>query len=408
LVSSGPNPGLSTKEDDMSSPISTSEPRRLAVGVVLAAVWVAGGASTITAQTPTEGATQAVKHVNCDGGQSLAHAVRHAKEGQTIRIRGTCHERVPITTPRLTLAGAGTAVIDGAGVELGPDPELDGLVVIDGVSGVTITGLTIQNASGNGVLAQRGAAFAVHEILVQDNAFTGIVVVDHSSAELTDSVTRRNRLGLDVVTSSSAVLKGTFSSNQNGNGVDVNGTSIVELRGARVELNENGGYGLVAASGSHVAIFGFQASRGSTLTANGNSFAGIILGSGILTAYVPAVISAANNAFGLFLNVDAKVVAPNGETTFRLDNNGVGMSVRGGSQLLIVGGLTVQGNGTGVLADAAGPLTLSSVPSNPSTITGNGTDMILLFGTRSTIDGVTIGTLVCDGTVLSRGTRTCP
>jgi hypothetical protein len=84
------------------------------------------------------------------------------------------------------------------------------------------------------------------------------------------------------------------------------------------------------------------------------------------------------------------------------------MNLRNGSQVLIAGGLTVQNNGTGVLADAAGPLTLTSVPANPSAITGNVTDMRLQFGTRSTIDGVTIGTMVCDATVLSRGTKTCP
>jgi hypothetical protein len=390
----------------MRSQLSASDSRRLAVGVVLVGVWVASAVSTTTAQTQTEATTQAVIHVNCDGGQSLAHAVKHAKEGQTIRISGTCHERVPIATPRLTLAGVGGAVIDGAGVELGPGPEFDGLLVIDGVTGVTITGLTIQNAAGNGVLAQRGAAFAMHDTIVQDNAVTGIVVVDHSSAELTNCATTRNRLGLDVFTSSSAVLKGTFSSTQNGNGVDINGVSIVELRGARVELNQNGGYGLVAASGSQVAIFG--AGQGSTITANGNGFAGIVLGDGTLTAYVPAVISASNNTFGLLLN-DARVVAiPNAGTTFHLENNTVGMSVGLGSQVHIFGGLTVQGNGTGVLADGAGTLTLASPPANPSTITGNGMDVSLGFGTRSTIDGVTIGTLVCDGTVLSRGTRTCP
>ena len=53
-------------------------------------------------------------------------------------------------------------------------------------------------------------------------------------------------------------------------------------------------------------------------------------------------------------------------------------------------------------------LTLRSTQANPSTITGNGTDMRLLFGTRSTIEGVTIGTLFCDATVLSRGTKICP
>ena len=118
----------------------------------------------------------------------------------------------------------------------------------------------------------------------------------------------------------------------------------------------------------------------------------------------PPLISAANNVIGLFL-VDARILTPDGVTKFRLENNTVGMSLNQGSQVFIVGGLMVQGNGTGVLADSAGPLTLTTVPANPSTITGNGTDMRLSFGTRLTIDGVTIGTLVCDGTVLSRRVR---
>jgi hypothetical protein len=322
-------------------------------------------------------------------------------------VTGTCHERVHVTTPRLTLAGFGNAVIDGTGLELGPDPEFDGLVVIDGVMGVTLSGLTIQKSAGNGVLAQGGAAVALRDVRVQDNAVTGIVVIDHSSAEMTDCASTRNRLGLDVVTSSSAVFKGTVSINQNGNGVDINGTSIVELRGAQLELNENGGYGLIAASGSHVAIFGWQSAAGSTVTANGNGFAGLVFGQGTLTTYVPSVISASNNTFGLFMNI-ANLLSPFEGSKFRLENNAVGMSVGQGTTVLIAGGLTVQANGAGVVADGAGTLTLRSTQANPSTITGNGSDMRLLFGTRSTIEGVTIGTLVCDATVLSRGTKICP
>ena len=83
----------------MSFQISSSD-LRVAVCVTLTALWAAGGASALIAQTQMEGATSAVNHVNCDGGQSLAHAVKHAKEGQTIRVRGTCHERVVIATDR--------------------------------------------------------------------------------------------------------------------------------------------------------------------------------------------------------------------------------------------------------------------------------------------------------------------
>jgi hypothetical protein len=90
------------------------------------------------------------------------------------------------------------------------------------------------------------------------------------------------------------------------------------------------------------------------------------------------VISASNNTLGLLVN-DSNIIAPFGTAKFRLENNTVGMSVGLGTNLLIRGGLSVQGNATGVLADGAGTLTLGSIADNPSTITGNGTDMRLLL-----------------------------
>jgi hypothetical protein len=38
-----------------------------------------------------------------------------------------------------------------------------------------------------------------------------------------------------------------------------------------------------------------------------------------------------------------------------------------------------------------------------ATITGNGTDVVLLFGSLGTFNGNTIGTITCDETVLLRG-----
>jgi hypothetical protein len=90
-------------------------------------------------------------------------------------------------------------------------------------------------------------------------------------------------------------------------------------------------------------------------------------------------------------------------------NVGAGLNVGGGGSALLIGGLTVQNNQTGLLADAAGTLTLVSIPSNPSSIENNsGTDVDLKFGTRATFDGVTIGSITCDTTVLGRGTAVCP
>ena len=93
--------------------------------------------------------------------------------------------------------------------------------------------------------------------------------------------------------------------------------------------------------------------RAVQITANGNGFAGLAFGQGTLTTYVPSVISASNNTFGLFLN-DANLIAPFDGARFRLESNTVGMSLGLGTHVLIAGGLTVQSNGAGVLADGAG------------------------------------------------------
>ena len=56
----------------------------------------------------------------------------------------------------------------------GVPAELTGLVTIDGARGVTVTGFTIQNGPGDGILALHAATFAVRNTTVQDHAFIGI------------------------------------------------------------------------------------------------------------------------------------------------------------------------------------------------------------------------------------------
>ena len=75
---------------------------------------------------------------------------------------------------------------------------------------------------------------------------------------------------------SSAILRGAVALNDNsGNGAEVNGESMLEIRGAHVQANGNGGIGVIAGSGQ-LALFGLASSAGSTLTANNNGFAGAL------------------------------------------------------------------------------------------------------------------------------------
>jgi Right handed beta helix region len=361
------------------------------------------------------GADPSVKKVKCDNGQTLTEALRKAKPGDTLQVTGTCQERVTITTDRLTLDGGGSAVLDG-GVDGSGPLEFEGVVTIDGVQGVTLTGFTIQNGPGEGILGIHGAAFAVQQTTVENNAASGIAVADGSTADLTDCTVKGNLGGIDVFTSSSAILKGTININKNkGNGAEVNGQSILEIRGAQVQMNDNGGIGLVAGSGQ-VAIFGFSASQGSTLTANGNGDFGIIFGFGSQLTILGSdfgsganIITASNNGVAGILVSTGVIASPFGTGKFVIENNATGLDFRNGATAVITGGLSVQNNGTGVLADGAGTVTLASIPSNPSTITNNNTfDVDLQFGTRTTFDGVAIGSITCDATVLSRGSTVCP
>ena len=91
-----------------------------------------------------------MKVVNCDRGKNLAEVLAKANPGDTIRVTGTCFERVSIQTDRITLDGQGAATLDGGG---GPASEFDGVVIIDGASGITIQGFTVQNGPGEAILA---------------------------------------------------------------------------------------------------------------------------------------------------------------------------------------------------------------------------------------------------------------
>jgi hypothetical protein len=181
---------------------------------------------------PSENAEAKIIEVNCGASETILKALQKAEPGDTIRVAGTCNERVVITTDRLTLDGQGRAILNGGG---GAPTEFDGVVTIDGASGVTLQGLTIQNGPGEGILGIRGAAFAVRNTTAQNNASTGIAVGGGSSAELMECAMRRNVQGLDVYTGSTAILKGAITITE-----PINGGSAITCRPARARPSWGG------------------------------------------------------------------------------------------------------------------------------------------------------------------------
>ena len=369
-------------------------------------VTLALGAATVA------NANGAIIQVNCNAGQSLKKAVRQAAPGDTIRVTGTCTERVTITTDRLTLAGGGSAVLDGGG---GDSITFAGGVTIDGARGVTIDGFTIQHSPGWGILGTGSAAFAVKNTTMQDNAWGGLFL-DSASAEVTDAVVQRSGIiGIFVQNNSTAVFRGNVSSTDSvTNGIAVQSGSTLEIRGASVHASHNGGSGVDIVD-SQVVIFGYPESEGSRLVANHNQVDGISVAMGSLSIFGGGgfagnftISTSHNGGSGILLIVDGTMVSPGAAARIISKHNAVGVFLGEGGRAFLVGGLTVQSNQTGLLGDAAGTITLISDPSNPSSITNNDQDVDLKFGTRATFDGVTIGTIACDATVLSRGSTVCP
>jgi hypothetical protein len=358
----------------------------------------------------------AAKHqVNCDvPGQSLTKALEVAKPGDVIVVHGVCRERLTITWGPLTFDGDGTWVMDGAGLEPNAT-EFNGLIAVDGAQGITIRGVTIRNGSGEGILGTHGASMVVQNARIEQTA-TGMGL-SNSSAEVTDSTFRHNAIGIDAYSASTVIFRGEVDISQNvgGESLTLNGSSFAEIRGGHLQVNNNA-VGIIISANSTLAIFGFQASQGSRLTTNGNQGPGIVIGRGHLfvagSTLAPGgfvITSSGNGGPGVLVTENASLTSPFGAAKFVIENNPVGMQFQQGSSGTIVGGLTVKNNAiAGIQADNASGLTFVSIPPNPSTIQSNGTDVILKFGTKSSIDGVAVGTMVCDATVLSRGTKVCP
>jgi parallel beta helix pectate lyase-like protein len=352
-------------------------------------------------------------HVNCDGGGlKLSHAIELAQLGDTIEVRGTCRERVRVTRGPLTLDGGGNAILDGAGV--GPnEQEFNGLLTVDAAQGVTIRGWTIQNSTGEGIFGVHGANMLIQDTVVEKN-FTGIGL-SNSSAEVMDIAIRYNSNGLDAYSASTVIFRGDIDISRNtAESLTLNGNSHGEIRGAHLQVSNNPAGGVIISAQSSLAIFGFQTSQTSRLTTNNNQGPGIVIGQSQLfvagAGFAPGSIgiTSRGNAGPGVLLVNGNISNPFGAARLVIENNPIGMQFLQGSTATITGGLNVRNNIVGIRADNATGLTFASLPPNPSAVQSNGTDVFLTFGTKSTINGLAVGTIVCDATVLSRGTTTCP
>jgi len=139
---------------------------------------------------PSLGATVwASTHTVCSSGcdfTSIQTAVDQSMRGDTIVLgRETFYESVVVATLDLTIAGAGPdqTIVDGGGS--GP--------VLDAVLGVSLSGLTIQNGGGDGIVGDR-RAITLDDCVVRGHSGWGIF--SHGYVEITNSLIAGNGGGI--------------------------------------------------------------------------------------------------------------------------------------------------------------------------------------------------------------------
>jgi hypothetical protein len=367
--------------------------------------------------------------LDCNRGGSLAKTVAHANPGDTILFTGNCLGPINITQSGLTLQGQGVATIDG---------QKQTAITVSSVQNVKLLALEVMNGL-NGILVNSQAQITMNNITSHDNTVFGIALQNLSSATLKDVKAHHNGVsGLDVENSSAATLSGSFTTEDNFVfGINVNAGSSLTISRSQVlaqrnllgiqlgtaasgflaesvssiTVQNNVSTGLTVVSGSHLVSFGGKISAHDN-GRNGvsvNSKAGLDLdAASILESFKnggDGVHMAENSVMTLFNTTGFSQIP--GNTTLNTHNNaGNGIAVLTGSNFTLVNQVILEDHnntGEGVLADNGSSITLLN-----ANITGNNIhDVSLSFGSRSDIRSSTVGSIVCDSNILSRGDIVC-
>ena len=126
--------------------------------------------------------------VDCDKEESgaLQRAIDRATSGQTIHVRGTCHENVSVLPGKdlITLDGGGVGVING------PDATAN-TIQIRGPRGVTVRGLTVTGGRA-GIDVSRGATAFIDGNTIEGTARNGITLGAFASANIVNNTIQNN------------------------------------------------------------------------------------------------------------------------------------------------------------------------------------------------------------------------
>src|SRR5262249_53002524 len=319
---------------------------------------------------------------------------------------GTCAETVTITTNRVTLDGGGEAILQGPG-EGQPGDGSQGLLSIVGVQGVEIRGFTVQNSAADGINGRQGAAFTVRDVRVFQSADDGIEATETSTVRFlgTCEVRGNGDHGIAITHGSSALFiaeRVTTAENALA-GIFVIGTSTAAFDTGMVHTTQNT-FGILTLGHSSLTLGGNMP----TILAEQNTLDGILvadtsdlrLDGGMITAARNGRTGLSFGGTGGLGNIAGVILS---------EHNTEGARAEDASRIaqLIAGRMTIRNNMTGIIAENGSDIRLTT----EATFSDNGTDIVLIFGSRGVFRGITLNTTTCDKTSLLRidnADVTCP
>src|ERR1039458_4196624 len=225
-------------------------------------------------------------NVNCSRGEKINTLLKTTAQAATtgpitITFSGTCKESVSISNfERLTLVGKPGALIEGASKNVDPAIAigtshfvvLQGFTVTGGVAGIwcveysvcLLTGLTVQNATGEGVRFARSEGL-VDTTVIQNNGYRGLMLVNGGKALVNVATIQGNAAeGVTVVSGSNLTMQNSTIQNNSSIGVRAILGSAVRLYDNTISGNGASGVSLEGQSNGSME----QSNTGNLITGN--------------------------------------------------------------------------------------------------------------------------------------------
>lgn len=188
--------------------------------------------------------------VNCSApGTQLQKKLDSAQEDSIVFVTGTCDDG-PFNINRdiilFGLGGATLSAVDGsgsvltvnwaraiiAGITIDGDGETIGIIVRGGQA--RLFNVVVEGAV-NGIFVSAGGSVTTDNVQSSNNEGVGIIISGSSGANLFNSKFEQNRIGVLVQLSSSATINGDSTFEGNGNGIIISTNGSVSLSDSTIK-----------------------------------------------------------------------------------------------------------------------------------------------------------------------------